>query len=485
MATATFYTLSKRKNSTKQPTGSGTIIDVNLKSGTSLLSPTFLLNLSGRPTYNYLDFEGRFYFIRDIISVRNDLWEIQCIVDALATVKTNILNTTAYVIYDSVANTEIPDKRIPMKTTKTAAANTIACPFVPDGGCYILSLTGSHGSTGVYKVSSSELSALLDDLQYIEDNIFDFNQLTPPTFPTAPSGGSVEDYLNFVGDCLGFVGDYIKYAIECAARPISQIFGSGNLPENIRDCKFIPFNVGTTVPQYPLYLGSFLTQMPGLGKLNTETVHRTVSVNIPWQATDYRRRSPYTEIYLYLPYIGMVQLSPENLVQQSSLSVSYTLGMRDGSLIVTVSSGVQIIGQYSGNVAASVPVGISNISLPKAAQSIISGAASLATDNVAGLGMSAINLIESITPNISSIGGLDGVAAIATNQNITCYVVYHDTVVAPNTQLATVGSPTYAPKSLATLTGFCQCMEAHVECDQPSEIMEMVDSYLNTGFFIE
>lgn len=487
MPTAEFFKLSKRKNSTKQPTGSGTSYTVNLKSGTSYLSPTLLLEISGKPDYNYFTFEGWYYFVTDIISVRNDLWEISGKVDSMATAKAAIINIHAYVMYDSVANTEIPDNRLPIKTTKSVSAATSACPFVPDGGCYILSITGSNGSTGIYKVTDAELGALIDDLQDIKDNIFDFNGVTPPTPPTPPSSvpPSIEDLLEYMAGWLEYDGDYIKYMINLAIRPVAQFFGSGDIPENIRECKWIPFNVGITTPQSPIYLGSFLTQISSLGKLSTDTIHRSTSVNIPWQAADFRRRSPYTDIYLYLPYIGMTKLSSENLVGQSSIAVEYTLGMRDGSLIVTVSSGSEIIGQYSGNVAASVPVGVSNINLPKAAQNVIMGAAAIASKSIAPFGMAALNFADSVTPNFTCVGGLDGIAGMATNQNITCYTVFHDTVVAPNSELAYVGSPTMSPKALSALTGFCQCNGAHVEADLPAPILNEVDAYLNSGFFIE
>ena len=94
LPTAEYFKFSKRKNSTKQPTGSGTSYTVNLKSGTSYISPTLLLEISGQPDYNYLEFEGWYYFVTDIISVRNDLWEIVCQVDPLATAKAAILAST-------------------------------------------------------------------------------------------------------------------------------------------------------------------------------------------------------------------------------------------------------------------------------------------------------------------------------------------------------------------------------------------------------
>lgn len=481
---ADFYKFAKRKNSTKQPTGTGTTFSIDLKSGTSYISPTFLLNNSGKPDYNYLVFEGWYYFITDITSVRQDLWEVSCNIDALATAKSAILNTKAYVLYDSVSNTEIPDNRLPIKTTKSVSANSVACPLSVDGGCYILSITGAHGSTGVYKVTEGQLASLIDDVSNIENNIFDFGGITPPSAPSAPSGGTLEDYVEFVGDMLEFVGNYIKYAIDCAVRPISQFFGSGNIPENIRECRYIPFNRGVTGTPITVYLGTFLTQTT-IAKLVTDTIVDSVSVNIPWQANDFRRRSPYTDVYLYIPYIGMTKLSSENLIGQSSVTVSYALCVRDGSMIVTVTSGSEILGQYSANVSASVPVGISNINVARSAQAVITGAAAAMNGSPSAIGMAAVNFHDSVTPNFSCVGGLDGIAGTATNQNVTCYTVFHDTVEAPNTELMTVGSPTNAPKALSTLTGFCQCMEAHVEADLPGTVLDMVDSYLNSGFFIE
>ena len=481
MATVSFGNLSKRRNSTKQPSGLSDQRTVQLKETTSVDYPTFIVT-GNNFHYNYAAWDGRYYFIKDIRSVHNNLTEIDCEIDVLATYKSAILATTAYVLYDSTANTELPDNRLPIKTTKSVQAATAACPFVPDSGCYILSLTGSHNTTGVYKVTASELAALIDDVSDINDNLFDFPTSPPvPSYNTADSMQAIAENIGTAFETL--VNNFI-YLRDCIKYTVSQFFGSGNIPENIRECRFIPFNVGTTYGQNTIYLGTFQTQ-ESFGKLNTETVHRTTTVNIPWQANDYRRRSPYTDVYLYLPYIGMQKLSSENLAGQTSLTVAYTLALRDGSLICTVSSGSQIIGQYSGNVGASVPVGISNINLPKAAGSLIAGAGAVASGNLGNAGMAALNFADAVTPNFSCIGGLDGLAAIAANQNITCYTVFHDTIVAPNTGLAAIGSPSMQPKSLSGLTGYVQCLDAHVEADAMGDELTELDSFLNSGIYIE
>lgn len=478
--TVFFSTGSKRENSTKQLAMPVTH-DCVYKNGCDMLNPTLLLEIDSEvfPNYTAFKIEDRYFNVTNIRSVRDNLFEVTGEVDVLATYKANILATTAYTIYDSVANSELVDNRLPMKTTKHVDASQTACPFVPDGGTYILSLTGSHGTTGVYKVSPGQLASLIDDVSDVKDNIFDFSSNPEPSVPSW--GNDIATNLGLLGE---YIIDIIKWSFKNAVLPISQIFGSGNIPENIRECKFIPFNVGTTTGNVDIYLGTFKTKQ-SFGKLNTETVHRTVSVSIPWQASDYRRRSPFTEIYLYMPYIGMVKLSSENLVGQNSLSVSYTLALRDGSLICTVKSGSEVLGQYSGNVGASVPVGISNINLPKAASALISGIKDTAQQNLGGVGMAAIQFGDAITPNFSCIGGLDGIAGIATDQNITCYTVFHDTIVAPNSALQTIGSPAMKPQSLANLTDFVQTLSASVDGAMTSTEREKLNRLLDSGIFIE
>lgn len=471
--TVYFTTESKRENSTKQLT-MPISHSCTFKNGCSMLNPTLFLEIETEdfPNYTAFKIEDRYYNITDIRTVRNNLFEVSGEVDVLATYKTNILATTAYVIFDTVPNTELVDSRLPMKTSKSVSASSSACPLVVDSGCYILSLTGSHDTTGVYKVSQSELAGLIDDVTNIMDDFFP--QTTPPD-PSSYSG--LDGKFQYVGDTLQFIAERLK-------RAISNFFGAGNIPENIRECRFIPFNRGTTLGQQQIFLGTYETQT-SLSKLNTDTIVDSASVSIPWQVSDFRRRSPFTEVYLYIPYIGMVKLSSENLAGQSSVTVQYALCVRDGSLIVTVTSGNEILGQYNANVSAAVPIGVSNINIPRAAQSIIQGAGTIAANNPVGLGLAAIQFGDSVTPNFSCIGGLDGIAATAANQSITCYTVFHDTNVAPNSEIATIGAPTMAPKPLAALTGFVQTNSASVEGAMSAPERNKINRLLDSGIFIE
>lgn len=82
----------------KNLTNSHTISDVLLKRDTSILRPVLLVNsVQDIYTYNYMYISefGRYYFIDDIRSVNNNMWEISAHVDVLETYSSQILANTA------------------------------------------------------------------------------------------------------------------------------------------------------------------------------------------------------------------------------------------------------------------------------------------------------------------------------------------------------------------------------------------------------
>lgn len=79
------------KNLTNAFTLSGT-----LREQTNVIEPDILITM-GNPTefnYAYIPAFKRYYFIKDITSVRNDLWRLHLTVDTLETYKNEILNCT-------------------------------------------------------------------------------------------------------------------------------------------------------------------------------------------------------------------------------------------------------------------------------------------------------------------------------------------------------------------------------------------------------
>ena len=95
--TAKFWTFSKIQNSTAQPSGAGTQHTVYLKGPCSVMAPVFLIE--GIDTsLNYCEWNGRYYFVTDMILSNNSIYEVRCSVDALATWKTEIGTSSQYIL---------------------------------------------------------------------------------------------------------------------------------------------------------------------------------------------------------------------------------------------------------------------------------------------------------------------------------------------------------------------------------------------------
>lgn len=86
--------VTKKRNSTKIPTADEMIRteSVVLKENCSDYNPVFTLNLSENIfPYNYVKWDEWYYFIDDVIRGRNNIFEVHCTQDVLATYKSYIL----------------------------------------------------------------------------------------------------------------------------------------------------------------------------------------------------------------------------------------------------------------------------------------------------------------------------------------------------------------------------------------------------------
>ena len=77
MPTLQIGSISKKINSTKQTFTSSYSYDCKLKDDCSMQSPVFLVqNLTKGNLYNFAKFEGRYYYVDDIIYRTDDIQEV-------------------------------------------------------------------------------------------------------------------------------------------------------------------------------------------------------------------------------------------------------------------------------------------------------------------------------------------------------------------------------------------------------------------------
>ena len=487
MATVSFGSFSKRRNSTKQPVSLSDQRTVTLKESCSQDRPVFICT-GNNFNHNYCMWDGKYYFIDEIISLKNNLIEIHCVMDPLATYKADIIASTQFVSYSSQAGSSwLVDTRIPiLKSTSVHTSSASMAGLFNSNGFYVLSFVGKNGCE-LTCVNKSTLADLIAEVSNWQDD--GIRAIVNDDMSLNYDFSSIESALESLGKMTiqtGFIGNAYSQAPAC-----------------IRSCIWVPFLLSAfSGGSKRIWLGDFDTTEVGF-ELNATPTTGSISVSIPWQYSDWRR-SVCEDVYLYLPLVGLVQLSGDSLTHTSTITIEYSATGTDGVICYRVIAGGEIIGTYGGQCSANYPIGINQqASAGQLVQSIVQGSEKMvnaainssispvsAAGAVAGVALEGVaaaydTMNIAASKNLSCIGGIGGGAGVGLSLNVECYVVTHAPAINPSDMKDTMGLPTMKPMSLATLTGFCQCSNAHVEAPATAGELDAIDYYLNSGFFIE
>ena len=481
--------IAKRKNSTLQPTLSSSF-DVLLKTPTSLHTPTFTISAASFD-YNYLKWGDRYYFVTDVVSKNNNLWEVSAVCDVLATFKADILASTQFVCYSSHnSNTWLPDTRIPLvKATTTSRSTASLSGLFNVNGFYVLNVVGKEGCVA-YAMDLNTLKALLADVSDWQDD--GINAIVNDDMSLNYDFTSVEKALESLGKMTiqtGFIGNAYSQAPSC-----------------IRSCIWVPFFAAPFADSgAEVWLGNFKVNLGSNPfQLKAAPVTGSISVNIPWHYSDWRR-GICEDVYLYLPMVGMIGLSATSLTNVSALTINYSATASDGVVCYEVKAGGNVIGTYSGQCSANYPIGINQqSSAGEVTQAIMAGVdktvsaainssiSPVSTGAVVAAGLwNGVQMSYDVanvqnSTHLTTVGGIGGGAGSGLDLNAQCYTVCHETVMTPADMAATMGLPTMLPYPLATLTGYCQCANAHVAATgAESQELDEIDAFLNGGFYIE
>lgn len=421
---------------------------VNLKDNCSMENPVFIVS---RETFdfNYCKFQNKYYWIEDTTSVRNNLWQISCNMDVLATYRTQILNTYAFVEYDTSDNKYIADTRIPTKYLPSIASNVSQLSDkLSIIGTYILTCVGQNGGVSSYATNRSYLNRILDSVSEWASGIY-------------------KDTLD--DDIVGAIINTGK-----------QLISVGNAGNCIRACTWIPWKIeGDELVS--IFLGNYDTGINGL-RVNDQISVIESSISIPWQFNDWRNIEPYTYVYLYIPFIGMVNIPASNVIGLGNINFTVSLDKISGDMSVKVSCGNEVIGTYGANTGISIPVGVSNLNPTSLINNLAGVVGSIATGNYAGAIISGANVV---TPNMQTIGGIGTGSAVGLGLDVVCFTICHDTVSPPSNYISTIGTPSMSVKQLKNLSGYVKTKGASVSADCENSVLQRINSMLDGGVFIE
>ena len=460
------YSLSKRNKSDLSPTGLGAEVDIDIKDECSVEYPELVFDFDPvAGNYNYFTIPDwhRSYFISES-KYYHGRWFVKGTEDYLVSWRSEIKNTRAFVLYDN--NTyNIVDNRIPTVASPTISKNfykfrsDIASPPFAYDGTYVIVSTGGDGVEVHTTTSAAKLEGLLTDMN---------NWL---------------DTLNsVVTNTQEAIGVFFK-----------QMIGTNDVPSNIKSVIFLPFVIGGT-ENHRIKLGLYDTGIDAYKwDYSDILIDDTATVNIPWQASDWRRNSPYTDLYLYIPFIGLISYPVADLVDKTSISVDSVLNITTGEMTVRVYSGDLVLGTYGANTAAQVPIGSSGVNIPNLTTGIIKGSVALGAAIASGgetLAMGAIasgaaSVMSGLEPVSSTIGGLGGGTAAKLGSDIQCITAFHDTIVSPTASIDIIGAPTMHVKSLASASGFVQTAGFQIACNGTSAEKDAINALMDSGVYFD
>ena len=464
-----YTNVNKRPNSTFQPN----VVDAvtfagELKEETSFLNPVIrfsnaiVLGVFSPNAYNYaqIPYWTRYYYITDWKFV-NGCWEASMIVDVLASFKTEIATTSAYVLRAAGASTgSLTDSKYPAKTDIQITTVSLADSWqgvAPSGGSYIVGIindsnTDKIGTLSYYALDITQLGQLMQYLYssaiYNASSIYEIGQgLWKSMFNPA----------QYILSCMWF------------PFPVSN-FGSstGNIRVGYWDSG-ISATIVTGLAQ-KVYVTGTLPNHPQISR------------------GSYLNHAPYTKITLYIPPFGSIPLNTNFLEKGKYLYAPVYIDTVTGLASIRVSLCPSNSDLQETNIAAErtsqigVPISVSQImqdylgSLTSVGGSI----GSLLTGNFIGAINGIVSAVDNQMPSVTTVG--------ANGSIIECImpayaIVEHLKLV--NEDNTEFGRPLCEVRTLGNLSGYIECAEDDHAFTATWSEREQINSYLKSGFFYE
>lgn len=460
-----YSNFSKRKNSTKQPTG-GTAYDVKMKQGCSVERPVFLID-GVNLAVNYAKWNDAYYFIDDIILSLNNIYELHCSIDVLATYKSVIGSYTTFVERSETSFDKMINDPLLTATQGIIGFHDVTAgrPFpATSTGCYIIEVMNSDGIV-LYACSSLEPFKII---------------FQPSTY----SAQKITDWID------------------------SRIAQAFDLDIYVGSVKWIPFaasSIGTltnTLKVGPIELTDAGFSIYEVNQGHTYSVGHALTLPANLNYNDFRCCNPrYTKYELYLPGVGQYQLDSAEIgtliVNNGSINIESDFDIVSGEVAYRIAAvgtgGTQnIIATLYGNMSVQVPIGKSVSDLGETVKTSVATIGGMAGAGaaaggiygaLAGAAVGAISAIENvISPRVAMTGGGGNKANLLRHQQYRLTVTEYGSKDYP---IYNAGRPCYQYKQLSTIPGFIKCGGASLDSIACGSEKDEINNYLNSGFYYE
>lgn len=448
MTEIVLYHFSKRKNSTKRPTGQGAFVPCLLKSAATFQSPTFILQrpMNDMLQFNYAKWADHYYFIDSTTSINAGQTEISCTEDVLATYKNEISNYTCFIERSrnqtTLANDTmyIPTNDWVLSTRNVSHKERIMTSTYSQQ--YIIRAVSRTGVASYY-INGDQLNKLLDYM-YTESNFTDVikDAITKLMF----------DPFKYIVD-LKWI-PFVESAFKNNNNEAIQLgfWDSGVMAKRIDEDTVVNFSYSFAFDN-PLYA-----------------------------ITDFRYYNPsFSNYFIKLPFIGVVALNPYKI--DESVNALYQFDATSGLCNVFLQSKRVVFASYQFQLSVPVQIGYATTNIAQLTTSAVSLVGAGLQGNIAQGISSGIEAGRSITaPEVSMLGTIGNISNILNNQ-ILEFNSYACTSIDPYG--ASEGYVDGNVRSISGLRGYIKCRNASIEISGFTGDQEAVNNYLNSGFYYE
>ena len=490
---------SKKENSTKVPP-SGTLsqgVQGIFKEPCSVMHPVLQIErlaLDATPyDYTYARYVqgNKYYFIEDWVW-NNGLWEVHMTEDVLATFKTEIGNSSEYILRTNSTtnfNGEITDTTYPATTDIVSNTYLLQNIFTTDitVGCFIVGIISGDnvdavGAISYYAMTSAEFGVLKLTL-FSDTNLEEMGILDPITGETLIPDMSMEMVKTLYNP--------FQYIASCMWFP----FGKDAIlnKEDVDEIKIGWWGYDLT--------GSLLYAQ------TLEIGDELIAITAHPQATrgSYLNYAPYTRRTL-MGRFGSVPIDTTIFIVGDSISITYLVDLITGQCCTKIARLRAIPNQdaynrsliVEKNFLLGVPIQIAQVgtdyigTVANGLSAVASGVGGafrgLASGGIPGAIAGAIagsasgiyNTIESAMPQLET-SGQNGSFLAPVNETHLLEQFYKIV----DEDIEHRGRPLCEIRTINTLSGFIMCAEGDIDISCYDNERKAIRNYLTTGFFWE
>lgn len=456
--TVRLFTLSKRDNSTKRPSGNGTEYSCIIKSGSGILHPTISLDLgkvNDPSQYNYAyipDFD-RYYFIEEWYFERA-LWTASLKVDVLATYKTEIGSSSLYVMRSASAhNGDIIDTLYPAKSGCSFASDTKSNPWTSTE-TYVIGVVSQDARCGSlihYALGRASFTAIC---QWLLSDVV-----------TEKNGFSLNDA-----------------SLELQRSLVEPL-------QFIKSCVLLPVSISDTIssvspnPHVVVYGweteegGKVLDENSAIVKTYTFDIQKHPDTNA---RGNYVNSAPFTSITLTIPPFGTFDIDTSVTCNASTLNAIIRIDQITGKGTLTVMCNGIVLNRIEAQIG--IPISMSSVTRDYlgVASDVGGSIGDFISGDVLG-GLSGIgNALKSLQARANTIGTTGSYGSLIGDFRLDHQ--FFRPIADDNTHN---GRPLCDVRTLNTLSGYMIIQDGDVAINGTSTEDAQVRNYLETGFYYE